>query len=76
MHNWKSGVRGTKGTGRVYNTQLRLSLALAKLLKVKPEELAKAMHTKELKAYAEKLHKALGDELNKEYSKAVRALTK
>ncbi len=73
MKDWKPGVRPTSGS-RAPNVQLRLSIAIAKLMKIDPAKLAKAMRTKELKPYAEKLYKALGDELNVEYGKAVKAL--
>lgn len=45
------------------NVQLRLSLAIARLLKVSPVKLARAMRTKYLQPYAEELYHALGKEL-------------
>jgi hypothetical protein len=51
-------------------------MAIAKILKIDPKVLAKNMSTKEIKPYAVKLHKALGDEINKVYEKAVEGLTK
>jgi hypothetical protein len=76
MHNFKEEVRPSEGKPQKYNTQLRLSMAIAKILKIDPKVLAKNMSTKEIKPYAVKLHKALGDEINKVYEKAVEGLTK
>lgn len=61
FRDWKPGSR-TRDLPEP-NTQLRLSLAIAKILKINPRELAEAMSFNNTKAYAVRLYNALGEVL-------------